>query len=72
MREDSTPASENSTDSRATRRRFLGAAAATAMTAASYARVLGANDRIGIGFVGFGLIGKQESHADAPPGIVMN
>lgn len=40
----------------ATRRTFLGAAA---MTAASYQRVLGANDRIGVGFVGFGLIGKQ-------------
>ena len=39
-----------------TRRTFLGAAA---LTAASYNRVLGANDRIGIGQVGFGLIGKQ-------------
>jgi len=29
------------------------------MTAASYQRVLGANDRIGVGFVGYGLIGKQ-------------
>ena len=29
------------------------------MTAAQYKRVLGANDRIGIGFIGFGLIGKQ-------------
>ena len=40
----------------ATRRAFLGAAA---LTAASYQRVLGANDRIGVGFIGFGLIGKQ-------------
>ena len=39
-----------------TRRAFLGAAA---LTAASYNRVLGANDRIGIGLIGFGLIGKQ-------------
>jgi len=39
-----------------TRRAFLGTAA---LTAASYKRVLGANDRIGIGFIGFGLIGKQ-------------
>jgi predicted dehydrogenase len=31
----------------------------TALTAASYNRVLGANDRVGIGFLGFGLIGKQ-------------
>ena len=40
----------------ATRRAFMGAAA---LTAASYKRVLGANDRIGVGFIGFGLIGKQ-------------
>ena len=39
-----------------TRRGFLGAAA---LTAAQYKRVLGANDRIGVGFIGFGLIGKQ-------------
>jgi predicted dehydrogenase len=32
---------------------------AAAMTAASYQRVLGANNRIGVGFVGYGLIGKQ-------------
>jgi predicted dehydrogenase len=31
----------------------------TAMTAVSYNRVLGANDRAGIGFIGYGLIGKQ-------------
>jgi predicted dehydrogenase len=29
------------------------------MSAASYVRVLGANDRVGIGVIGFGLIGKQ-------------
>ncbi len=40
----------------ATRRGFLGA---TALTAAQYNRVLGANDRVGIGFIGYGLIGKQ-------------
>ena len=40
-----------------TRRGFMGAM--TALTAASYNRVLGANDRVGIGFIGFGLIGKQ-------------
>jgi predicted dehydrogenase len=39
-----------------TRRAFLGA---TALTAASYNRVLGANDKIGVGFIGYGLIGKQ-------------
>lgn len=36
------------------RRTFLGA-----MTAASYQRVAGANDRIGIGFIGCGLIGLR-------------
>jgi Oxidoreductase family, NAD-binding Rossmann fold len=40
-----------------TRRGFLGAM--TALTAASYNRVLGANDRVGIGFIGYGLIGRQ-------------
>ena len=39
-----------------TRRAFIGTAA---LTAASYQRILGANDRIGVGFIGFGLIGKQ-------------
>ena len=39
-----------------TRRAFLGA---TALTAASYNRVLGANDKVGVGFIGFGLICKQ-------------
>lgn len=39
------------------RRGFIGAM--TALTAASYNRILGANDRVGIGFIGYGLIGKQ-------------
>ena len=43
-----------------TRRTFLqGAAGATAISAASYRRVLGANDRLGVGFIGYGLIGKR-------------
>jgi predicted dehydrogenase len=46
----------NHLDTQATRRLFLGSAA---LTAASYKRVLGANDRIGVGFIGYGLIGKQ-------------
>lgn len=46
-------------DRKTTRRAFLGAAGVAAMTAASYKRVLGANERIGIGIVGFGLIGRQ-------------
>jgi predicted dehydrogenase len=41
----------------ATRRRFL--TGMTALTAASYNRVRGANERVGIGFIGYGLIGKQ-------------
>ena len=37
-----------------TRRTFLAAA-----TAASYSRILGANDRVQVGFIGYGLIGAQ-------------
>ena len=40
----------------ATRRGFLGTV--TALSAASYSRILGANDRVGIGVIGFGLISK--------------
>lgn len=40
-------------------RRAFVAAGASAMTAASWRRVLGANDRVGVGFIGFGLIGKR-------------
>lgn len=32
------------------------------MTAASYSRVMGANDRIQVGFIGYGLIGAQHVH----------
>ncbi|MBO0697155.1 MAG: Gfo/Idh/MocA family oxidoreductase [Zavarzinella sp.] len=39
------------------RRRFLTTSAA-ALTAMSYARVRGANDRVGLGFIGYGLMGK--------------
>jgi predicted dehydrogenase len=45
------------------RRSFLATGSAltstAALTAASYSRVLGANDRIGVGFIGYGLIGKR-------------
>ncbi len=41
------------------RRTWLGGGAATALSAATYRRVLGANDRVGLGFIGFGLIGKR-------------
>lgn len=40
------------------RRRFVQGSSA-ALTAAEYARVFGANERIGIGFIGYGLIGKR-------------
>ena len=38
------------------RRAFL---TATAATVASYQRILGANDRVQVGFLGYGLIGKR-------------
>jgi predicted dehydrogenase len=41
-----------------TRRQFL-AVSAAATTAASYSRIMGANDRVQVGFVGYGLIGAQ-------------
>ncbi len=41
------------------RRDFLKGATAGLLTAASYNRVLGANDRIRTGFIGIGLIGKR-------------
>ena len=42
------------------RRQFLATSAgALALSAASYDRILGANDRLGIGFIGYGLIGKR-------------
>jgi predicted dehydrogenase len=42
-----------------TRRSFVQAGAATVLTAASWKRVWGANDRVGVGFIGYGLIGKR-------------
>jgi predicted dehydrogenase len=41
------------------RRAFVQGATAAALTAASYERVRGANERVGVGFIGFGLIGKR-------------
>ena len=41
------------------RRDFLKGATASLVTAASYSRVIGANDRIRTGFIGIGLIGKR-------------
>jgi len=42
-----------------TRRAFVQSGTATLLTAASYDRVLGANDRVGVGFIGYGLIGNR-------------
>jgi len=39
------------------RRAFLGA-----VTAASYSKILGANGRVAVGFIGYGLIGRQHVH----------
>src|ERR1700722_8401043 len=39
-----------------------GAVGLTALGAASYKRILGANERIQVGFIGFGLIGGQNVH----------
>jgi Oxidoreductase family, NAD-binding Rossmann fold len=41
------------------RRAFVQGGAVLALTAASYARVPSANDRVGVGFIGSGLIGKR-------------
>ena len=43
---------------RITRRAFLQAGAVTALSAASWSRVLGANERVRVGFIGVGLIGR--------------
>ena len=44
------------------RRKFFGSAAAMSLSAAGYSNVLGANERLGIGFVGCG--GRAEAHLD--------
>ena len=41
-----------------TRRAFVRAGAATALSAATWSRAYGANERIGIGLIGFGLVGR--------------
>ncbi len=44
----------------ANRRQFLvRSSGAVALTAATYDRILGANERVGVGFIGYGLIGKK-------------
>ena len=46
-------------DSSPLNRRTFVKTAATALTAAQYNRVRGANERIGLGFIGYGLIGER-------------
>ena len=41
---------------------FTRRTAVAALTAASYRRLLGANDRVQVGFIGYGLIGSQHVH----------
>jgi predicted dehydrogenase len=41
------------------RREFLKGASASLLSAAAYRNVLGANDRVRVGFIGIGLIGKR-------------
>jgi predicted dehydrogenase len=50
--------SSSASSTAVTRRSFVGAGAA-AITAAGWQRVRGANERIGVGFIGYGLIGKR-------------
>jgi predicted dehydrogenase len=47
------------TESVVSRRAFVQAGAASLLSAASWQRVLGANERVGVGFIGYGLIGKR-------------
>ena len=49
------------------RRTFLRTAGAAAMTAASYSRILGANDKVNLAVVGLG--GRGQNHMDAYAGI---
>jgi predicted dehydrogenase len=41
------------------RRFLLGSGAIASLSARSYGRIAGANERVGVGFIGFGLIGKR-------------
>src|SRR5438128_3455615 len=54
-----TPAPEEEPGQGLTRRNFIKTGTAAAVwTAASWDRVLGANERVGIGIIGFGLVGR--------------
>jgi predicted dehydrogenase len=56
-----------------TRRTFIKAGTATALTAASWKRVHGANERIGIGMIGIGLMGRihTRNFANQPDAAVV-
>ena len=56
MRE--TPRRDQRARGKITRRRFVQAGAATALSAAAWRRAYGANERIGVGLIGFGLVGR--------------
>ena len=43
------------------RRTFVRTGTATALTAASWSRVFGANERIGVGIIGYGLVGERHT-----------
>jgi predicted dehydrogenase len=58
---------------RINRRSFLQAGAAASLTAAMYRRAHGANERIGVGVIGFGLIGRihtRNFHAQSDVNLV--
>ncbi len=44
-----------------TRRAFVGGGTTAVLSAASWGRVLGANDRVGVGLIGYGLIGERHA-----------
>jgi predicted dehydrogenase len=50
--------SQEQSEQKINRRTFIKAGTATALTAASWSRVYGANERIGIGMIGIGLMGR--------------
>jgi predicted dehydrogenase len=58
-REDDTMIPSDEAPAGLSRRSLLGGGAAAVLSARSYGRVPGANDRVGLGFIGFGLIGKR-------------
>jgi len=61
------------TQGKLSRRRFLRSGAVAAFTAASWSRVFGANERIGVGVIGVGLMGRihlRNFHAQSDARVV--